>query len=142
MSKLIIFDTIISRAFYVVIKFKFRQAKKHQIGAFFAFFMIFLLFLHTHIILHKKVVSIFGANASGKSSFIDAYTTFQKIARKSFQENNKDKKEIRSICEFGANFDERIADGYYFAKSVQLLQYIFDNPELLDDKASEIVNEK
>ncbi len=40
-----------------------------------------------------KVVSIFGANASGKSNFIDAYTTFQKIARYSFQENNKDKKE-------------------------------------------------
>ena len=40
-----------------------------------------------------KVVSIFGANASGKSNFIDAYAMFQKIARKSFQENNKDKKE-------------------------------------------------
>ena len=40
-----------------------------------------------------KVVSIFGANASGKSNFVDAYAMFQKIARKSFQENNKDKKE-------------------------------------------------
>lgn len=47
--------------------------------------------------------------------------------------NSKGKKEIRSVCEFGINFDERIADGYYFAKSVKLLQYIFDNPELLDD---------
>ena len=50
--------------------------------------------------------------------------------------NNKDKKEIRSICEFGANFDERIADGYYFAKSIQLLQYLFNNPELLEEDAS------
>lgn len=50
--------------------------------------------------------------------------------------NNKDKKEIRSICEFGINLDERIADGYYFAKSVQLLQYILDNPELLDEEVS------
>ena len=40
-----------------------------------------------------KVVSIFGANASGKTNFIDAYHMFQKIARHSFQENNKDKKE-------------------------------------------------
>lgn len=40
-----------------------------------------------------KVVSIFGANASGKSNFIDAYSTFQRIARFSFQENNKDTKE-------------------------------------------------
>ena len=42
-----------------------------------------------------KVVSIFGANASGKSNFIDAYAMFQKIARHSFQENNKDKKELK-----------------------------------------------
>lgn len=40
-----------------------------------------------------KVVSIYGANASGKSNFIDAYSTFQRIARFSFQENNKDTKE-------------------------------------------------
>jgi len=50
--------------------------------------------------------------------------------------NKKHKKEIRSICEFGINFDERVADGYYFAKSVQLLQHIFDNPELLEEDAS------
>lgn len=50
--------------------------------------------------------------------------------------NSKGKKEVRSICEFGINLDERIADGYYFAKSVQLLQYIFDNPELLEEEVS------
>ncbi len=44
--------------------------------------------------------------------------------------------EIRKICEFGINLDERIADGYYMAKSVKLLQYIFDNPELLEEDAS------
>ena len=46
-----------------------------------------------------------------------------------------DKKEIRKFCEFGINFDERVADGYYFAKSVKLLQYIFDNPKLLEEPA-------
>lgn len=45
-------------------------------------------------------------------------------------------KQVRKICEFGINFDERIADGYYFAKSLKLLQYIFDNPELLEEPAS------
>ena len=50
--------------------------------------------------------------------------------------NKNNKKEIRSICEFGINLDERIADGYYFAKSVTLLQYIFDNPELLEENVS------
>ena len=44
------------------------------------------------------------------------------------------KKEKRNICEFGINFDERIADGYYFAKSIKLLEYIFDNPKLLEDR--------
>ncbi|MGN1371783.1 MAG: hypothetical protein ACI4XM_05880 [Candidatus Coprovivens sp.] len=46
--------------------------------------------------------------------------------------------EVRKFCEFGINLDERIADGYYFAKSVKLLQHIFDNPELLE----EAVNQK
>ena len=47
------------------------------------------------------------------------------------------KKEVRNICEFGINFDERVADGYYFAKSIQLLQYILDNPELLEQEISQ-----
>ena len=47
------------------------------------------------------------------------------------------KKEIRKLCEFGINLDERIADGYYFAKSVKVLQYIFDNPELMEMRADE-----
>lgn len=52
------------------------------------------------------------------------------------------KKEIRKFCEFGINLDERIADGYYFIKSLQLLQYIYDNPELLEDRADEKVEIK
>ena len=49
--------------------------------------------------------------------------------------NEKGKKEIRKICEFGVNLDERIADGYYFVKCIQLLQHIFDKPELLEEDA-------
>ena len=44
------------------------------------------------------------------------------------------------MCEFGINFDERVADGYYFAKSVKMLEYIFNNPKLLDEKASKKIN--
>lgn len=43
------------------------------------------------------------------------------------------KKEIRKLVEFGTNLDERIADGYYMAKALQLLQYFFNNPELLEE---------
>jgi hypothetical protein len=51
--------------------------------------------------------------------------------------NANGESELRKICEFGINFDERVADGYYFAKSVKLIQYIFDHPELLENPASE-----
>lgn len=40
-----------------------------------------------------KVVSIYGANASGKSNFVDAYGYFRKIVRDSFRKNNKDQDE-------------------------------------------------
>lgn len=52
------------------------------------------------------------------------------------------KKELRKFCEFGINLDERIADGFYFIKSLQLLQYIYDNPELLEGRADEKIEIK
>ena len=52
------------------------------------------------------------------------------------------KKEIRKLCEFGVNLDERIGDGFYFLKSIKLLQYIFDNPELLEGDANEKIEIK
>ena len=47
------------------------------------------------------------------------------------------KKSVRKICEWGMNFDERIADGYYFAKSADLLEYLLSHPEELEKPASE-----
>lgn len=47
------------------------------------------------------------------------------------------KEVTRKLCEFGVNLDERIGDGYYFAKTLQMLQHIFDHPEMLEEKASE-----
>lgn len=52
------------------------------------------------------------------------------------------KVEIRDIVEFGINLDERIGDGVYFSKSVNLLDYIMTHPETLEDKANEIIKEK
>ena len=51
------------------------------------------------------------------------------------------KKEIRKICEFGMNFDERIADGYYFAKSAKMLEYIFNNPKILEEDVSKTIDD-
>ena len=52
------------------------------------------------------------------------------------------KVEIRDIVEFGINLDERIGDGVYFSKSVNLLDYIMRNPETLEERADEIYQEK
>jgi pyruvate/2-oxoglutarate dehydrogenase complex dihydrolipoamide acyltransferase (E2) component len=46
-------------------------------------------------------------------------------------------KEIRDIIDVGATLDERIADGFYFAKSLKLIKYIFDNPEILEKPLGE-----
>lgn len=43
-------------------------------------------------------------------------------------------KKIKS-CNFGINFDERIADGFYLIKSFKLLEHILNNPELLEERA-------
>ena len=57
----------------------------------------------------------------------------------------KGKAEKRYICNFGISLDERIADGVYFAKCVNLLEYILSEPSLLegrvDDKV-DIINNK
>ena len=47
--------------------------------------------------------------------------------------NEDGKKEIRDFCNFGITLDERIADGFYMIKSIQLLEYILANPKLLED---------
>lgn len=50
------------------------------------------------------------------------------------------KKEIRKMCEFGINFDERVADGYYFVKSVKLLEYILNNPKTLENAVNKKID--
>ncbi|MBQ3375103.1 MAG: 2-oxo acid dehydrogenase subunit E2 [Erysipelotrichaceae bacterium] len=46
-------------------------------------------------------------------------------------------KEIRDVVDVGATLDERIADGFYFARSLKLIKYIFAHPEMLDQPLSE-----
>lgn len=47
------------------------------------------------------------------------------------------KQVVKKICEFGVNIDERIADGYYFAKSIKLLENFLNNPTILEDRIDE-----
>ncbi len=46
-------------------------------------------------------------------------------------------KEIRDVIDFGATVDERIADGFYFARSIKLIRHIFAHPEMLDQPIGE-----
>ena len=46
-------------------------------------------------------------------------------------------KQIRDVLDFGATIDERIADGFYFVRSLNLVKYIFAHPELLDKPFAE-----
>lgn len=46
----------------------------------------------------------------------------------------------RYICDLGITLDERIADGVYFAKSLNLLEYILNNPSMLEDRASDKIS--
>lgn len=41
----------------------------------------------------------------------------------------------KKVCEFGITLDERIADGYYFAKSGKMIEYVLMHPELLEEPA-------
>ena len=41
-------------------------------------------------------------------------------------------KEIRDVVDIGATLDERIADGFYFARSLKLIKHICEHPELLE----------
>lgn len=43
--------------------------------------------------------------------------------------------ELRQFCEFGITLDERIGDGFYFAKSCRLIEHILSHPELLEERA-------
>ena len=48
--------------------------------------------------------------------------------------------EMRSSLEIGLTVDERIADGYYFSKTVRLLKTLLENPELLEKPLSKEVD--
>ena len=45
---------------------------------------------------------------------------------------NDGSKKIIDALDIGATLDERIADGFYMARSLKLVQYILENPEIMD----------
>jgi len=49
------------------------------------------------------------------------------------------KGEMRETLKLGITLDERIADGYYYSKSIRLLKHLLQNPELLELPANQEV---
>jgi pyruvate/2-oxoglutarate dehydrogenase complex dihydrolipoamide acyltransferase (E2) component len=39
---------------------------------------------------------------------------------------------MRDSVDLGLTIDERIADGYYYSKTIKLLMKLLENPELLE----------
>lgn len=44
---------------------------------------------------------------------------------------------VRDVVNIGVTLDERIADGFYFARSLKLIKHLFKNPDLLDKTLGE-----
>ncbi|MCQ2964947.1 MAG: hypothetical protein MJ203_05210 [archaeon] len=49
------------------------------------------------------------------------------------------KKDGRDVVNIGATVDERIADGFYFAKSLKYVQHIASHLELLDEEVGKVI---
>ncbi len=47
---------------------------------------------------------------------------------------------IRDVMNIGVTLDERIADGFYFARSLKLIKHLFNNPQLLDKTLGEEID--
>ncbi|MEA4912735.1 MAG: 2-oxo acid dehydrogenase subunit E2 [Oscillospiraceae bacterium] len=47
---------------------------------------------------------------------------------------------MHEVVDIGLTLDERIADGYYYAKTVKLLKHLLQNPQLLETPAKEEVD--
>ena len=47
--------------------------------------------------------------------------------------------EMREMLDLGLTIDERLADGYYYSKTIRLLKKLLENPELLETPANQEV---
>lgn len=71
---------------------------------------------------------------------LNNYGTNSIVATIGVIKETKEKRNIRKTVDISLTLDERIADGFYFAKSIKLFKYILENPELLNDELSTKIN--
>ena len=68
------------------------------------------------------------------------FCTIGEIKKRPFYDD-EGKVEMRESVDLGLTIDERIADGYYYSRTVQLLRKLLENPELLEKPLSEKVDD-
>ena len=68
-------------------------------------------------------------NNYGSNSFMLAVGVIKKAARIMPDGTEQE----RTVVDFGATIDERIADGFYFARSIKLVKYLMLHPEMLNE---------
>lgn len=49
-------------------------------------------------------------------------------------------RQVRDVVDIGVTLDERIADGFYFARSLKIVQYLLSNPALLERPLKEDID--
>ena len=49
--------------------------------------------------------------------------------------DEKGNMEMHEVVDLSITLDERIADGYYYSKSVQILKHLLQHPEMLNERA-------
>ena len=49
---------------------------------------------------------------------------------------------VHDVVEVGVTMDERIGDGVYFSKAINMYDYILQHPELLEEPANAVIEEK
>lgn len=67
-------------------------------------------------------------NNYGSSSIMAAIGTIRKTEKIAADGS----REVRDVVDIGFTLDERIADGFYFARSLKIVQHLLAHPELLE----------
>lgn len=75
-------------------------------------------------------------NNYGSNSIMIAIGTMQK-AEKIMADGSR---QVRDVVEVGITLDERVADGFYFGRSLKIVQYMLSHPELLDRPLKEEID--
>lgn len=75
-------------------------------------------------------------NNYGSNSIMIAIGTVQK-AEKIMADGSR---QVRDVVEVGITLDERVADGFYFGRSLKIVQYMLSHPELLDRPLKEEID--